>query len=359
MNRNFLAKICDVTELSENKQKYMLNLFDETNESVFQLLIQDHEPSGKSKLEESTQSVYDTTLVHNNTTLGNLTLNNSELNGSVCHNNPETEFVKPKREQRDYSSQDKRSSDIHDDPTSPFPVHEVIQNNNKDKVDHQIQKNIPIFKPVLQPSQKSPEISQATLEILKNSVTNHKTTSALVVEQKRRIFNYFKFQQPNPKKQYSLTVSHFETINKLFSQIVDWFDPFADHHDDFQTECDNSTQKLLESDLVDSEDFKTLAIAAKFVEDEVWYRGRIINQPDSDKNLLIQFVDYGNTQSTPIDKCILLNRKFTEFIPAVVECAGVAYLNGINEKMTENLLCYNKVLFLCFFIFGNKLIKYL
>lgn len=122
MNRNFLAKVCDVTELPGQKQKYILNLFDETNESVFQLLIQDHEPTAKSKLEESTQSVYDTTLVHNNTTLGNVTMDSS-LNGSVGQNGTSNDFVKTKRDNRDYN----RGSDIHDDPTSPFPVHQISQ----------------------------------------------------------------------------------------------------------------------------------------------------------------------------------------------------------------------------------------
>ncbi len=135
LGRNFLGKVCSVSKSQSGMNKYSVNLFDETGESVFMLLVQDHVPMPSSKLEESVQSVYDTTQVFNNTTILNgssfsvpaevtprppadLLVSNSvavsvgELNGYTP--------VAPS-----FGARTKRAflQDINQDPTSPFPVH--------------------------------------------------------------------------------------------------------------------------------------------------------------------------------------------------------------------------------------------
>lgn len=84
-----------------------------------------------------------------------------------------------------------------------------------------------------------------------------------------------------------------------------------------------------------------LAIAAKFNDDGVWYRGKVITEFKNDlTHLLVEFVDYGNRQLTPIEDCILLEEKFASFIPSAIKCNGVAYLDHFNATKMENLVKY-------------------
>lgn len=84
-----------------------------------------------------------------------------------------------------------------------------------------------------------------------------------------------------------------------------------------------------------------LAIAAKFNEDDVWYRGRVITEFKNDlTHLLVEFVDYGNRQLTPIEDCILLDEKYASFSPSAIKCNGVAYLEAFDPIRMENLVKY-------------------
>lgn len=120
MNHTFLAKLCNKTQLETGIPKYFLNLFDESGESVFMLLIQDHEPIVSSKLEESTQSVYDSTLVHNNTTMGSSLLEPAPV--ALMNDSPNhiPGYVKSRKNSRIYQES------VHEDATSPFPIHEEV-----------------------------------------------------------------------------------------------------------------------------------------------------------------------------------------------------------------------------------------
>jgi hypothetical protein len=92
-------------------------------------------------------------------------------------------------------------------------------------------------------------------------------------------------------------------------------------------------------------DLDSLAIAAKFNEDDLWYRGRIITEFKKDTtHLLVEFVDYGNRQLTPIESCIFLSEKFSSFVPSAVKCNGVAYLEKFDAIQLENLIKYFSVI---------------
>lgn len=87
-----------------------------------------------------------------------------------------------------------------------------------------------------------------------------------------------------------------------------------------------------------------LAIAAKFDEDELWYRARILTEYSKNLNqLVIEFVDYGNRQTVSIEACIFLSEKFAKVLPNAVNCNGIAYLEGIDETLVKNLICHFKV----------------
>jgi hypothetical protein len=97
-----------------------------------------------------------------------------------------------------------------------------------------------------------------------------------------------------------------------------------------------------------------LAIAAKFEEDQVWYRARICTEKlqfqKGATNVLIEFIDYGNTQLTSIGDCVFLNADLSKFKKCAYKCAGISYLKflmgtsstNLNEASIESLLNYGK-----------------
>ena len=154
-----------------------------------------------------------------------------------------------------------------------------------------------------------------------------------------------------------MTISQFETVKNFYTQIVEWFLPFDEFYDKFQADCDSSKLHLKDKTCLKSvKDLDRLALAAKFYEDNVWYRARVVSGSDVDEShVMIEFVDYGNRQVTPIDKCILLTEEFAKFRSAAVRCSGMAYLEGeMNLKLIENLVCYFKVRA---FFFNSNLIQ--
>lgn len=59
-----------------------------------------------------------------------------------------------------------------------------------------------------------------------------------------------------------------------------------------------------------------------------------------DEKLKILFVDYGNTQITPINECIYLSKELAKYPISAVRCSGVAYLNAnrLEPAQIESLL---------------------
>lgn len=60
----------------------------------------------------------------------------------------------------------------------------------------------------------------------------------------------------------------------------------------------------------------------------------------SEDSVKIQFVDYGNTQTTPIHECVYLSQDFAKFPVCAIQCGGVAYMNQLEMDVAsfENLL---------------------
>jgi len=137
-NRDFLARVCSAELLPDGRHIYDLNLFND-DDSVLQTLINDCANVSRSNMEESMQSVYDVTI--NDATMMNNTVNNS-LNQSIDITKKQSNFqplafsgtvipgfTKTRPDHREFQQI------IHDDATSPFPVHE---NFEKPKVFHTI-----------------------------------------------------------------------------------------------------------------------------------------------------------------------------------------------------------------------------
>jgi len=146
LNRSFLAKICTVSSSSDEFTNYLVNLFDQNGESVFMLLIQDHVPTTASALEESIQTIYNTTTMCDDTTIFNESATSISAE-SVAISKPVPVLKCPKTYpflpldmdkvaafcQTQISLPTKSSQKFIDqDPTSPFPVHS--ENINKEQV---------------------------------------------------------------------------------------------------------------------------------------------------------------------------------------------------------------------------------
>ncbi len=158
---------------------------------------------------------------------------------------------------------------------------------------------------------------------------------------------YYPPESIDTTRPYSMTVSQFESVQKFYTQIVEWFLPFDELYDKFQADCEGSKLRLKDRKFLESvSDLDRLAIAAKFDEDGVWYRARVLSDcgEGNESHVMIEFVDYGNRQLTPVVDCVLLTEEFAKFRQAAVRCSGVAFLESeMNLKLIENLVCYFKV----------------
>jgi hypothetical protein len=141
---------------------------------------------------------------------------------------------------------------------------------------------------------------------------------------------------------------YYTNYSKYFAQLLDCFIPFDECFDEFQLECDQSTSVMSFEKLnkIDISEQNNLAIAARFLDDNLWYRARILDMSTESNQLNIQFVDYGNQQLTKIEDCIFLSRRFAhEFYPSAVPCSQVVHIHLneiVNDKFMENVLFYAK-----------------
>ena len=319
LGRQFLAKIVNIVNLA-GKNKYVLNLFDQGGESMFSLLTQNMnasfdvsisenlKPTIKSKLEESVQSTYEVTI-----------LNNTSLCQSYTQH----------REYRDFQTS------IHEDVTSPFPVHDD--------------------RPPVQSTQISStniEETNTQTELVLTQVSVKLLETVQQVESTSKALNYVEHFYPAIEVRehvaYSASISHYEDYSNFFAQVAEWFKPFDACFDEFQQECEQTPLRLNPRLLRECKQLDRLAIAAKFVDDDLWYRATCQTRQITDDidKIVIEFVDYGNQQLTPISECILLSKRFAEFQPCAVHCRGVNYLKlsaTLTEKLVENMLLHARV----------------
>ena len=164
-------------------------------------------------------------------------------------------------------------------------------------------------------------------------------------------------------KPYSINISHFDDSTNFFAQVNEYFYDFDTIYDEFQGYCD--TAKRVDYEQLKSEkNLEKLAIAAKFDDDNVWYRAKVSMQSSvnadflqfkSGQNgesikILIEFIDYGNTQLTPVENCVYLNETLSKYKPCAFKCNGIPYLKSLvtsknsklDDKLIENLLFYGR-----------------
>ena len=161
---------------------------------------------------------------------------------------------------------------------------------------------------------------------------------------------------------YSINITHYDNSTCFFAQINERFYDFDVVYDEFQRYCD-SAPRIQHAQLKTDANLSSLAIAARFDDDNVWYRARISIQSaansdflqfknsDASAKILIEFVDYGNTQLTSMENCVYLNEKLATYKQCAVKCHGMPYLASIAEasrgkldaKSIENLLFYGRL----------------
>lgn len=317
LGKTFLANVLDITSIENDeilKNKYLVKLYDSQNEEVFALLIEDldHElidqsfkPSVKSKLEET--RLDETLTTHNQ---------------SVSLINPRPAF-----KFNNNNNHDQRQASIHDDITSPFPVHET-NHNNFDTTDNADGRRL---------ISKTKQTLIETADKLKQLEENKKAAPMI---------SYYDTIEIDPLQLYNIIISNYEKSTSFNVQFIDLFLDFDQNFDEFQLSCSQSKQ-------IDCETFKTVknfdtvSIAAKFYDDSLWYRARLLSMDtlETDGKCLIEFIDYGNCQLTLLTDCVYLNEKFAKFKPCSIKCSGIAYLNKqvtIDSVQIENLLSHGK-----------------
>lgn len=336
MNKRFLAKPVDLKKTiddstEENHTKYCLNLFDDNHDSVYSLLqdlnntvvdVNDKfKPKYRSKLEESR---LDQTLISNETIKSKSKeasliispqLNQSKqiLHASLI--NEQTQNLQQSNEDIPYKSE-YSSNYNYDNNSKSSPL--TIQRENIKLTD---------------------EIAKAESATLK---------------QTNDFFYYTMLPETfiNSTDSYCITISHFDNSSNFFVQFVDLFEKFDLSFDSFQQLCHNKLHlqdHLTKNDLkqVPNQKLYSLAVAAKFYEDNIWYRARIINV---DTNLVemsdaveVQFIDYGNKQLTKLTDCLLLPKEYAQFIPSALQCYGLAYLNRQVDNLEKYLFYGNDI----------------
>ena len=181
-------------------------------------------------------------------------------------------------------------------------------------------------------------------------------------EANKKIISFYNSTQPSvyTTRPYSINISHYVNSNLLYAQLNDEFAEFDSHFDEFQASCESSSDKLTLAGIKAVEKLETLAIAARFYDDSNWYRARLVlneelmsilreTNPKNEQKILVEFVDYGNSQLTVLTDCVFLSEKFAKLSPCAVKCDGVAYLdtilnlNDIKNSAVENLLFYGRM----------------
>jgi hypothetical protein len=282
--------------------------------------------------------------------------------------------------------------DVIQDPTSPFPVHEE---NLLMKHYPQKQQSASSTSQSVRPSQNRPVMPAAvhTLSLPADQVDGPKliltsnTTTELIlttqapvasqmsvpgptaVQDKLTItipqttattksINYYKSLSfdVDMLKPFSISISHYENPNLFFAQLNTEFVEFDVFYDDFQKSCEMADPVAvgdLKSALARST-LSNLAVAAKFAEDNSWYRARVVVndaliealQNDNTPSVLVEFIDYGNRQVTDFKDCVFLSKQFADMKPCAVKCDGVAYLDTvlnlhkIRQSAITNMLLY-------------------
>lgn len=292
--KTFYGKVVDFVPKTDHlslKRKHFLNLFDSNSDSLFTALTQDLNNSVLSQSFRPVASKFEES---------SLSLHNETLNDES-----QTRTTRPT-----YYNHRTHEPTIDDDETSPFPKH-----------DHSS-------------ALKSADLTDFPRPLSKTSITLIQTADKL--KQLENKINHYESICIEPSKSYPITVTNYENALNFSAQITDWFVEFDEHYEEFQESC-NHARALSKELLKQIAHLETCAIAARFYDDSLWYRARIINESKDDK-LVVEFIDYGNRQETLVADCVFLSEKFTKFKSSAVTCAGLAYITAENSKLNNDLL---------------------
>ena len=69
-----------------------------------------------------------------------------------------------------------------------------------------------------------------------------------IMAKKQTLF-YYKHVDVDETKRYAMTVSHFESLQSFYAQIVEWFLVFDEFYDEFQALCEASQSHLTKEGL--------------------------------------------------------------------------------------------------------------
>ncbi len=376
--------ICSLNGIVADTKKYLLNLFDENHESVYSLLIQElntstnlqidtkFRPSVRSNLEETKLS---STMDLTNTSQLNL---NEFLIPQHSQPQPQQQQVQTVFPKQIRTSTARDLQCVLNDETSPFPVHEenlrymqqrvipppsIVIDSGESLMATVKQISTNQVMPDQTDSQKLVLQSKTTTEIILTTeavkpispipkLNNTEIKSIAQQEQKSKINFYGKSDSDLKKQKHSVSVSIFENPNSFYVQLMEDFTYFDTHYEAFQSACLQMKRVNL-NEIKDLKSVENLAIAARFYDDSMWYRAKLVVNGDLKKTLssyddqngevLIEFVDYGNRQLTKVKDVVFLSEEYAKFRRCAVKCDGLAYQEAfasafLDQKQIQNLL---------------------
>ena len=136
-----------------------------------------------------------------------------------------------------------------------------------------------------------------------------------------------------PNKEYLLCVlSHIESPSEFYVHLTD--ESTSNPVDDISEQlaaCYSKSQYpiVLPGNL---HDLKNKFFAALYTSDENWYRVRVLDVFD-DCKLLVQYVDYGNTETVSVDKLNYLRPELAEVPILAVKCS-LSHIKPIDKVWT-------------------------
>lgn len=127
----------------------------------------------------------------------------------------------------------------------------------------------------------APETKIETLPIPSKQPEVHQPpaqAAPVVAEQKPPLFYYPATDLPAlfKSRPQPITIFHFESLTNFCAQLIDEYAFLEERLNDFESDCDSILAKNF---VLRLEDVATtnLALAAKFLDDNMWYRARISN----------------------------------------------------------------------------------
>ena len=191
------------------------------------------------------------------------------------------------------------------------------------------------FKPVVKSNLEETQVSMMEASVSADT-DNSKRTNLLE-------YYFFEPLKIDFDLYHSINISNFDSKDNFHAQLNSAFGQFDQYFDEFQHACENGVRVSVQA-IESIGDVSRLAVAAKFDEDNLWYRARILNLSDK-LNVMLEFVDYGNCQLTKIEHVVFLNKQFSKYAPTSLKVTKLLYTEQFNlsDKLFQQLLLYANV----------------